>query len=225
MAGAAINVTAIGCELEPVVTVEDFAPDPHGLRRHAAGASFAPDDLHYPGVKAALAPGYFDALQPVIATVMREVFGFRQGANVLRATYSLVTTPPHLLSIEQRMPHVDAVEPGRMAILHYLALDDGDGTGFYRHRSTGFETITPERSAAYFASLEADLAKHGPPPDAYINGDTAIFERMAHFEARFNRALIYRGRLLHSGAISPGRNLPCDALTGRLTIASFLAAQ
>ncbi len=112
-----------------------------------------------------------------------------------------------------------------MAILHYLALEDGDGTGFYRHRSTGFETITPERGAAYFANLKADLAKHGPPPGAYINGDTAIFERIAHFEGRFNRALIYRGRLLHSGAISPGRDLPCDALTGRLTVASFLAAQ
>lgn len=225
MTGPSISVTMIGRECEPVVTIEGFAPDPHSLRRHAASADFAPDDLHYPGVKAAVAPDYFDALQAIIATVMREVFGFRQGASVLGATYSLVTAPPHLLSVEQRMPHVDAIDPGRMAILHYLALDDGDGTGFYRHRSTNFETITTERGAAYFASLNADLAKHGPPPEAYINGDTALFERIAHIEGRFNRALIYRGRLLHSGAISVGRNLPSDALTGRLTVASFLAAQ
>ncbi len=225
MTGPSISVTMIGRECEPVVTIEDFAPDPHSLRRHAAGADFAPDDLHYPGVKAAVAPDYFDALRPIIATVMREVFGLRQGASVLAATYSLVTTPPHLLSVEQRIPHVDAIDPGRMAILHYLALEDDDGTGFYRHRSTDFETVTTERGTAYFASLNADIAKHGPPPGAYINGDTALFERIALIEGRFNRALIYRGRLLHSGAISPGRELPSDALTGRLTVASFLAAQ
>lgn len=225
MTGPAISVATIGRESEPVVTIEDFAPDPHGLRRHASSADFAPDDLHYPGVKATVAEDYFEALQPIIATVLYDVFGFRRGASVLAATYSLVATSPHLLSVGQRMPHVDAIEPGRMAILHYLALEDGDGTGFYRHRSTGFETITPERGAAYFASLNADIAAHGPPPQAYINGDTALFERTAHIEGRFNRALIYRGRLLHSGAISVGRELPADALTGRLTIASFLAAQ
>ena len=225
MARPSISVATVGREFEPVVVIDDFAPDPQGLRSHAANAEFAVDELHYPGVKAKVCAHYFEALQPIIAPVMRDVFGFRQGASVLSATYSLVTTAPHLLSIEQRMPHVDAIDPGRMAILHYLALDDGDGTGFYRHRATQFETITADRSAAYFDGLRADLARHGPPPAAYINGDTALFERTAHFEGRFNRALIYRGRLLHSGAISAGRALPADALTGRLTIASFLAAQ
>lgn len=225
MTSPSIRVETIGRELEPVVVIEDFAPDPHGLRNLAAGAEFAADELHYPGVKAGVGAHYFETLQPIIATVMRDVFDFRQGASVLSATFSLVTTPPHLLSIEQRMPHVDAIDPGRMAILHYLALADGDGTGFYRHRTTQFETITTTRSAAYLDSLRGDLAKHGPPPAAYINGDTALFERTAHFEGRFNRALIYRGRLLHSGAISVDRVLPLNALTGRLTVASFLAAQ
>jgi hypothetical protein len=205
--------------------IENFAPDPRGLRSQAAGAVFERDELHYPGVKSPAPAHYFDAMQPIIATVMREVFGFQHGARVMRATFSLVTTPPHLLSVEQRLPHVDAIDPGRMAILHYLALENDDGTSFYRHRSTQFETLTVQRSTAYFDSLRADLAKHGPPPAAYINGDTELFERTAQFEGRFNRALIYRGRLLHSGAIRGDRALPADALSGRLTVTSFLSAQ
>ncbi|OQW60439.1 MAG: hypothetical protein A4S17_00670 [Proteobacteria bacterium HN_bin10] len=225
MTSPSVSVASVGQERETVVVIDDFAPDPHSLRQQAAKAAFARDELHYPGVKSPAPAHYFEAVQPIIASVMRELFGFRQGASVLRATYSLVTTPPDLLSVEQRLPHVDALEPGRMAILHYLALDDDDGTSFYRHRSTQFETLTAERSGAYFDSLNADLAEHGPPPAAYINGDSAIFERTAHFEGRFNRALIYRGRLLHSGAIRADRELFSDPAIGRLTVTSFLSAQ
>lgn len=225
MSGPSLEVRHLGREREPVAIVEGFSPNPERLRNIAAGAAFADHDLYYPGVKAPIPADYFNEARDIIAFVMREVFGMEKGADVLRASYSIVTTPPHQLSIEQRLPHVDSIEAGRMAILHYLALDDQDGTAFYRHRSTGFETLDAARSDDYFKALNADILRCGPLPAAYICGDTPLFEKIGHVDGAYNRALVYRGRLLHSGAISAGRELPADPLRGRLTIASFLAAE
>lgn len=225
MSKAAVDVLYVGREREPVAVIEGFSPDPDRLRRIAARAAFAGDDLYYPGVKAPVPADYFDKARDVIAAVMLDVFNMKDGADVLRAAFSIVTTPPHLLSVEQRLPHVDSIEPNRMAILHYLALDDKDGTAFYRHRSTGFETLDPERSDAYFSALNADLRRYGVPPANYICGDTPLFEQIGRIDGAFNRALVYRGRLFHSGAITAGRDLSSEPLRGRLTIASFLVAQ
>lgn len=225
MSGASIDVRYFGCEREPIAIVEGFSPNPERLRNVAAGAAFADHDLYYPGVKAPIPADYFSDSREIIASVMQDAFGMESGADVLRASFSIVTSPPHQLSIEQRMPHVDSIEAGRMAILHYLALDDTDGTAFYRHRSTGYETLNAARSDDYFKALNDDIRRLGAPPPAYICGDTPLFEEIGHVDGAYNRALIYRGRLLHSGAISAGRELSADPLRGRLTIASFLAVK
>lgn len=221
-----ITVRTIGIEQEPVAIVEDFAPDPEALRAAALHAAFRrPKDGHYPGVKAPGDPDYLTDRRTLFATIFRQVFGIAGGVSVLEAGYALVTTPPAILTREQRLPHVDALAPGRLALIHYLVPGECDGTAFYRHRSTGFETVDAERSAAYFAALNNDLRQHGAPPPAYPGGDTAMFERTAVFEGRFNRALIYRGRLLHSGAIGADAVLSDDPAEGRLTITGFFAAQ
>lgn len=225
MSGPSLEVRCFGLEREPVAVIDGFSPDPDRLRRIAADAGYEGNDLYYPGVKAAVPADYFVDVRDVVAAVMRDVFDLKKGADVLRAAFSIVTTPPHLLSVEQRLPHVDSLEPGRMAILHYLALDDNDGTAFYRHRSTGFEALDAGRSDAYFQALNADLRRCGTPPPAYLCGDTPLFEQTGLVAGAFNRALIYRSRVFHSGAISAGRELSPDPLRGRLTVASFLAAE
>lgn len=225
MNAPAIEVRHLGREREPIAVIDGFSPDPDRLRQFAAGADFIGGDLAYPGVKAELPADYFHETAPLISEVMQAHFGMKKGADVLRATFSIVTTEPHLLTIEQRIPHVDSLEAGRMAILHYLSQDDCDGTAFYRHRSTGFETLDASRGDEYFAALNADLHRCGPPPPAYICGDTPLFEQTGRIEAAYNRAIIYRGRVLHSGAISAGRALSSDPLRGRLTIAAFLEAE
>jgi len=75
---------------------------------------------------------------------------------------------------------------------------------------------------AFKAALEAGVAQHGLPPAAYISGDTPLYEQIARYEARPNRALIYRSRALHCGDIVPGAELAADPVNGRLTINSFL---
>lgn len=222
--GPSITVRSVGRERQPLVVIDGFTRDPDGLRAYAAASRFEPADRHYPGIRAALPPDYLRSVQPVIATVLDKVFGLRRSARLLDASFSIVTAPPHTLGLEQRLPHVDAIEPDRIALIHYLSPGGGDGTAFYRHRSTGFETIDQTRAPDYYARLNAELRERGSPPPAYIAGDTELFERTALAEARYDRALIYRSAVLHSGAISPGATLSPDPATGRLTVTAFLSA-
>jgi Family of unknown function (DUF6445) len=212
----------IGSEGQPIAIVDGFHPDPDMLRAAALTAKFEPGRHHYPGIRAALPADYFARVRPALVPVLREVLGV-SGVDLLDASFSIVTTPPGELGVEQRLPHVDAVQPGRIALVHYLAPAGSDGTGFFRHRATGFETIDAARSPGYLATLNAEL-RADPPATAYPFGDTGLFERIAHVEARYNRAVIYRSALLHSGVISPGAVLGADPATGRLTVTAFLAA-
>jgi hypothetical protein len=223
-----VTVHRIGEEREPVAVIENFAAAPDALRDHAATCSFHGTDNHdlghYPGLKAPVAADYLAQQWPILAPIFKAVFGVSGKISVLDATYAIVTNQPDALTLEQRLPHVDALAPGRLALIHYLVPQGSDGTAFYRHRSSGFETIDRARSNAYFAQLNDDLRSHGLPPPAYLNGSTKMFERIGHFEGLYNRALVYRGRLLHSGAIAPGGALSDDPRHGRLTITGFFAA-
>lgn len=219
-----VTIHRIGEEGERVAVIENFAPEPDMLRNDAATRTFGPGDYHYPGVKAPVAEDYLFRIWAVLAPIFKEVFDVGDKVSVLDVTYALVTTAPAALALEQRLPHMDALEPGRLALIHYLVPGGGDGTAFYRHRSTGFETIDRERSPAYFARLNDDLRRHGPPPHAYFNGSTPIFERTGHFDGHYNRALVYRSKVLHSGAIGADRALSADPQAGRLTITGFFSA-
>ncbi len=219
----AVTVHRIGREGEPVAVIENFTPEPGALRDDGAMRVFAARDDYYPGVKAPVPDDYIAAQLAVLRPIFRDVFGITNRISVLDICYAIVTAASDTLALKQRLPHVDGLAPGGLALIHYLVPGGSDGTAFYRHRATGFETIDRARSDSYFAHLNQDLRIHGPPPLAYLDGSTPIFERIGHFDGHFNRALIYRGRLLHSGAISADRALTSDPKTGRLTITGFFA--
>ncbi|MGH6614000.1 DUF6445 family protein [Sphingomonas sp.] len=218
------TVRHLGREGQPLVIIDDFAPDPDALRAAAAAARFGPAHHHYPGIRAPLPASYMPSQQSIIRTALRDIFGHQGEADVIDASFSIVTTPPAELTISQRLPHCDAFAVERIALLHYLAPESGEGTAFYRHRSTGFETIDAARTPIYFDQLDAELRYRGVPPATYIAGDTNLFEQTMLVEARYNRALLYRSYLLHSGAIAPESPLSPDPSTGRLTITGFLSA-
>lgn len=220
-----IRVERIGAEGEPVVLVENFSADPDRLAAEAEALPFEVMGPFYPGVRARARASYMQGLGSILAPVMRDVFGYRQRLLFDRALYSIVTTPADRLSLPQRIPHFDGVEEGKIAILHYLNHEDRGGTSFFRHRSTGYETVGAARHRAYLDALHADFARLGEPPAGYIAGDTSIFERTAHFAPAYNRALIYRSALLHCAAVPNDAAFGADPRTGRLTVASFLTAQ
>lgn len=219
------TIGRIGHEREPIVVIDGFSSNPAALVEQAAAKPFGPLGPHYPGVRAPLSAQYLSERMDLLQRLLAEVFGLRDGANLLECNFSMVTTPPEALSPLQCLPHFDAADPGRIAVLHYLCGPADGGTGFYRHQATGFETVSASRMEDYSGLLDAELDQRGPPPAAYLRGDTALFEQTYRVEAAFNRLVIYRGWTLHAGLVPAGHALPADPRKGRLTINTFLQAQ
>jgi len=219
-----MRVDWVGNERNPVVVIDDFAPDPQCMRGVARDLSFVTmPDQYYPGTRAIAPADYLDTVGGTIRASLHEFFGCKH-VEVQRCYYSLATTPLHELTAEQRMPHYDTVFENYYAAVHFLCAPELGGTAFFRHRSTGYETISGARHAEYAARLEAELRAYGPPPPAYAERDSEIFEHLTTIDACENRAVIFRGNTFHTGAVSNMLALPDDPLAGRLTVVTFLIA-
>ena len=215
----------VGNERSPVLIIDDFFDQPDALVDYAATQCiFQPvKNKYYPGVRARAPNTYVETVVGRTEGLIREVFGLR-GVKLAGADFdfSMVTTPPAELQFLQLLPHFDATDICQIAVLHYLCTPDKGGTSFYRHRSTGYETITLERRDPFLKSLDADLKASGMPDQAYINGDTKIFERIGSMAAAFNRLIVYRSAVLHSGDIPRNFCFAHDVRGGRLTLNTFL---
>lgn len=222
--GAALQISVewIGTEREPVVIIDNYVDDAERLRFDAKKCAFQAIGEYYPGPRAAAPPHYLAETFDTLHAAMREFFGFNFGGEILRSYFSIATTPPAQLTLPQRIPHTDAYDDDQIAVLHFLGHADLGGTAFFRHRATGFETVNASRVEAYHAALAEEFEQQGEPAPAYIGADSPLFERIHLCENRFNRALIYRGKLLHCAALDDTRHLPDDLETGRLTIATFV---
>lgn len=220
MSGWRVEVVRHGTETEPVIVFDDFAPEPERFIDDASFLAFRPMGEHYPGVRAPVPHRLLAPLLDRVAGPLAEVFGGGPAA-IADAFYSLVTTPPEALTPIQRLPHFDGVEPGRLALLHYLQREPVGGTAFYRHRATGFETVTAARLPAYRAALAADLRDHVPPA-AYVDATSPLFDQVASYAGAFNRAIVYRSHTLHCADLPAGTTFVADPLRGRLTVNTFL---
>ena len=219
---AKVSVSRIGNEGEPLVIIDNFTGQPERLRAMGEGAHYYPAGVDYPGIRAPADPSYLDLRRDLMMQVMGEVFGLRRSIQCEVAAFSVVTLAPEKLSTRQRIPHHDHSDAGRVAIMHYLDGPESGGTAFHRHKRTGFETIRPEREAAYAAALEEDAEEFGEPPVAYPSADTPGFEQIGMVEAKVDRLALYRGRQLHSGIIPDATALSKDPKAGRLTVNMFL---
>jgi len=219
---AKIETVRQGREAQPVMVIDDFLAAAEEWRHLAARLPFGRIGPFYPGQRAHLPGDAAAAIRDGLAGPIGEVFGLEPVPPMLECFFSIVTTPPEQLAPIQRLPHFDGLEPERIAILIYLSGAEKGGTAFYRQRATGFETVDAARFPAFEAALKAGVAEHGLPPPAYIDGDTPLCEEVARYEARPNRALVYRGHSLHCAAIPAGAELPADPVRGRLSINAFL---
>jgi hypothetical protein len=220
---ARIEIVRQGREAQPVIVVDDILSQPDLWRQVAARAVFAPIRPFHPGVSAVVPARLSSQLRAELAPLIGRTFGLDPVPPASICFLSLVTVAPEALTLVQRLPHIDGLERERIAILIYLASAEKGGTAFFRQRATGFETVDAERRPAFEAALDSDLAEHGEPPAGYLDGDNALFERIACYEARANRGLVYRGHTLHSAAIAPGAELPEDGARGRLTLNTLLS--
>ncbi|MDQ1157353.1 hypothetical protein QE385_001680 [Sphingomonas sp. SORGH_AS 950] len=218
----------IGASQSPVVVVDDVMGDvPAIVAMAAALAPFPPASGNgYPGVRRVLTPadgaghGYATALLEAVAPFIGGAFAVDR-FDWIEASFSMITAAPHALSPAQCMPHFDSIDPGYLAVLHYLSDTPGSGTAFYRQRATAIERVdAANRDDFLAAARRAGAARTG-----YIAGSDTAYERIGMVEARVDRVVIYQGSLLHSGIIPPDMPLNADPRIGRLTANMFVQAR
>lgn len=218
------RVDYVGKQRAPVIVIEDAWPEAAALLDLAASRpGYARTSLYYPGLRTSAPPEYARGLLASVAGLMQSTFGLRGPIEITDSNFSLVTMPAEQLVPFQRVPHYDSADPARFALLHYLC--GSGGTSFYRHRGSGTESVTGDIEDSYVRTVNADVRRAGMPPPQYVDGDTELFERIASYQAVFNRLLIYRGNMLHSVNVPPGFVPDTDPRTGRLTVNTFALAR
>ncbi len=216
IAAVRMQVHHVGDEREPVVVIDAATGHAAALVEHAATRSAFAPAAHvgsgYPGLLGPAPTGYVDGLVRRMLPLIAAHFGTGVVRPVrARGNFSLVTTDPAALDVDQCAPHVDAADRMQFACVHYLCGPDHGGTAFFRHRATGYETIDPARLPAYAAAREGDPVAWGYP------GEDAAFAVTATCRAVPDRIVLYRAALLHSGAIAAPPPHAADPRRGRLT--------
>lgn len=213
-----------GREREPIIVIDGFSGRVAELAEAGRRARYDPV-VGYPGVRSPIDPAYLALGEPLLGVLLAEHFGLTKRFRAESCSFSLVSVPPEDLVPAQRRPHYDAAQSNLIATVHYTQDATTGGTAFYRHRRTGFETIMPDRVAAYDAAVALDEAEYGPLPPAYYHGDGERYELIGEIAARPDRLVAYRGRQLHSGVIPSPPGPAMTMAEARLTINTFLIGE
>jgi hypothetical protein len=224
---AAITVHHVGAEGEPVLVIDRATGEGAALVDYAATRTrFAPAasvNSLYPGVLAPAPTGYLDGMVRLLLGLIERHFGTGPLRPArARGNFSLVTMAPAVLDPLQRVPHVDTADRLQFATVHFLCGREHGGTGFFRHRATGFETIDAGRASLYRQTLDAELAHEDGRMHYPGDPNDPLFERIGTCDAAFDRLILYRAALLHSGLIAAVPALADDPRHGRLTGNLFL---
>ncbi|MFV8782312.1 DUF6445 family protein [Microbulbifer sp. SA54] len=223
-----MQVLNVGEENHKILVIDDFLKNPGDLVAHAQKSSFAPwpmaaERKGYPGVRAAAPEGHGVLIMDRIDSLVREQYDIPpvNKLTVHQETLNLITVPEEELGPLQRAPHFDTSAPGLFAILLYLCDESHGGTAFYRHKSTGYESITPDRVEHYLDQCYVEFNKYRRPKK-YCSESDELFTRIGFVPAKFNRLVIYRGCLLHSANILTEKSINFCPLEGRLTANLFV---
>jgi hypothetical protein len=214
----------VGDERMPVVIFDDVLANAEEVVEWASTRTqFAPpEDTNYPGIVApitkALAVGTLDK----VCRLLSDVYGIPPEMQ-LRYTghYGLITTPEEQLNAMQTVPHFDSPTPLRLALLLYLFQGAQQGTAFFRHNATGFETIDKTRYDAFMPKYEAELNARDRAKGGYFSGSDEHFTQIGYVESVFNRLVVYPSFLLHSACVDASR-LTAHPESGRFTVNMFL---
>ena len=219
---ARISCFAVGREASPILVVDDAFAGAEAIAAYGrTEAVFGTPATAYPGLNATLSDDAFLSLIEDLRSHLNRVYAIPDTAPVAGTGYfGLVSLKPEDLTPGQSIPHVDNIGDRGLAAVAYFCDESFGGTGFYRHRATGFERLTRDNIMTYDAVLATETRQG--LPQAYTVGDHVLFECIGTTEARFNRLVLYNCNLLHSGQVDPAR-LSADPAKGRLTLNAFLA--
>lgn len=224
-AACKLQTIRIGQENNIVVIVDDFLSGLDSfLKQENLSSDFLEEaDNYYPGVRSDFSSDYASHLKTFFLENISGIFGaFDAGSWSVQSKLCLASKAPKDLSPIQSIPHFDTSDVNQIAAVHYLCDAPFQGTSFYQHRTSGFESISPERSKVYFKWLSREAITTGMPSSGYIMGDTELFKRVGKVDCKYNRIIFYKSNLLHAGDIDAKTDLSEDPSRGRLTANSFI---
>jgi hypothetical protein len=225
-----IEIQTIGNEKTPIVIVDDVLTDCSGLINIAVKetAFGMINSSMYPGVRAILPKQYVMLILRAVAAPLDKIYGIPQDKRLtpFGTYFSLVSIPQAELHALQKAPHFDSAETLYFAMIHYLDPKPHGGTGFFRHKSTGFERITPERKDSYLKILkhkvENNSDENSEASNGYVSKTDSDFELFHTVDYKPNRLVLYPGGILHSGLIVEDTDISSDPANGRLTANMFI---
>jgi hypothetical protein len=220
-----VQLHHIGQERQPLLIVDDVLADPDAMIDAAREADFyVPPHTNYPGLNAPLPEAYYRTVVTALRGPIEAAFGLRADAYLKYfGFFALATTDVTDAQPIQKIPHHDGPDPSRLAMVHYLCRGAHGGTGFFRHKATGFESVDRARQEPYVAIAKAQLAAAGVGGAAFAGSDMADYTLIGEAECVFNRLIVYRNHVLHSALLSP-RGAAAEPGEGRLTANGFIEA-
>lgn len=218
----------VGEEETPVLIIDGVLKSLDAPREEAVQEGYSDDPerigVFYPGVRADVGADYGMALLKFAQKLCHEHLDVPLGLTLypIAGSYSLLTQAGEQLRGLQSIPHFDSYELLAFAMLHYLNDGDFSGTAFYKHKSTGFETITESRKQLYLDALETEGHRHRNGL-GYISDSNPYFERIYTVDYVPNRLVLYPSCLLHTAhVIKPENDIDACPATGRLSGNFFL---
>ncbi len=214
---ARLTVQRLGDEKELLLIVDDALDRVDDLVAQAGLADFKPPsgESLYPGLNAPLPATYLPMMMTALNRPMSEIFGVPLASQTrVFGFFGLMTVEAAAMTRPQATPHIDAFHLHGLAGVHYLGSGEFGGTAFYRHKTTGFERITPSRSHKYQTLRAAELATAADP--------ATLYDDIAYVEPLPNRLILYRAGQLHSARLTNSPTLPTHASRGRLTANLFI---
>jgi hypothetical protein len=208
-----------------VTVADDVLLRPQQLAEFGLGLKFVEDDSNlYPGIRARVPAEFSRPFHRWLNRALHDTGVLRESSHIDddASFFSIVNKSRADLLPLQRIPHYDSADPRVFAAVIYLFDRANSGTSFYRHRTTGYETIGDDNKDNYKTALNRNMKNLGPPAREYTNGSNALFERMHSVDSAFNRIVIYSGNVLHAADIDGGLFNGDDNSRWRLTISSLI---
>jgi hypothetical protein len=217
-----IRVEHVGSERIPLLIVDKLVDRPDDLVAFAASdcTLASPTDM-YPGLRAPAPASYVEVLRKGLTKAINATYALPDLELHSAISYlCVVTAKPQDLQPVQCMPHIDGTAANSFSTVHYLCSPSYAGTSLYRHRRTGYELIPDFRHDRFRSVLEQELRETPWTTQGYINGNTAMFERIASAKVAFNRLVLYPSYALHSADIGRDFTFDPDPRTGRFSVNS-----
>ena len=189
-----VCVSYIGKEQTPVLVVDKFWQTSELL-----------GDL----VAAGMEGSCYDALQKRVSAVFARQLALLLQQHLGVAAVRLVPDELRLAmasdSAGEQLPLAQSGVGGRYQLISFMSRNQRDGVGFYRHRSTGFETIGQPQQARYSQALRVPRIARRHSSAGVDQGSNELFESTHYIPAWDNRAVIFPANVLHSTASSNQR--------------------